>query len=192
MRSTLTRLTLLLSLGLTGCAPSVDQQSQSADFRAEGKLAARSLQDTQSAQFVWQQFGEQYDIRVSGPAGLKAAQLTGDERGARFRQGEIDLRADSADELAERLLGFPAPASALRYWLIGEVDPSTRAHHMTYDQAGRLQGFEQHQWQVELSNYQTVNGRELPGRIRATQRIGQITFIVKDWQWGLSSGRAAP
>lgn len=191
MRRTLTSLAVLLNISLAGCVPTAKPIDHAADFRAEGKLAARSSQGSESAQFVWQQFGETFDITVAGPAGLKAARLSGDDRSARFRQGEIDISANSADDLAERLLGFPAPASSMRYWIVGEADPNHTARNQQRDSQGRLINFEQQQWQVELGNFQTVNGRDLPGRVRATQRVGQVTFVIKNWQYnaGLPSSK---
>ena len=184
MRRTLTSLAVLLSISLTGCVPAAKDAFDNADFRAEGKLAARSSAGSESAQFSWQQLGERFEITAAGPAGLKAARLSGDARGARFQQGDIDVRADSIDDLAERLLGFEAPASSMRYWITGEADPEFPSSNESRDAQGRLIGFEQQQWQVELGNYQTVSGRELPKRIRATQRAGQVTFVIKQWQWG--------
>lgn len=191
MRSALISFALLLSISLAGCAPQ-RQDIANADFRAEGKLAVRSSQGSESAQFVWQQAGERFDISVSGPAGLKAARLSGDDKAARFRQGDVDVSAASADDLAERLLGFAAPASSLRYWLTGELDPHYPADNIQRDAQGNLTSATQQQWQLEFSQYQQVNGQSLPGKLRASQRIGQITLVIKQWQWGKLSSGGAP
>lgn len=170
---------------LAGCATQSPRVADAdrAGFRAEGKLAARSSQSNQSAQFIWQQQGEAFEITVSGPVGFKAARLSGDARSASFRQGDVHVSADSADELAERLLGFPMPASALRYWLTGSAAPDLPLRQVSYDAQQRLSRFEQTGWLIQLDDYTEVSGHTLPTRIRVSHPQGQLILAIKQWQW---------
>jgi len=147
-----------------------------------GKLAVRTPEQSESARIQWQQDGEQFDIHLSGPVGLKATRIYGSPGDVNFEQGEHRLHADSVEALSEQLIGWPLPASELGWWLRGLPAPSPRAEAVGYSAEGWLSSLTQYGWTIQLNQHLTVGQLTLPGRIEAKQGDTQVILIIKDWQ----------
>lgn len=147
-----------------------------------GKLAVRTPTQSESARVQWQQDGEYFDIRLSGPAGLKATRIYGSPGDVNFDQGERHFNAESVEALSEQLVGWPLPAAELGWWLRGLPAPGSRIEAAGYTVEGWLSSLVQNDWALQLSD-QRVSGRlVLPGRIEANQGDTRVILIIKDWQ----------
>lgn len=189
--------TVLLScllLWLAGCAlqPPVDVSGEPdralqdrltaiGHWQLDGKLAVRTPQQSESARVQWQQDGEGFDIRLSGPAGLKATRIYGMPGGVRFEQGDRRESAGSAEVLSERLIGWPLPAAGMTYWLRGLPAAGERPRAILYSAEGRLAQLEQEDWTIRFSDYRSAGDVVLPGRIEAVRGDVRITLVIKQW-----------
>lgn len=187
---------LLLALGwLAGCAvqppldisgtPDLALQKQLAtthQWHFTGKLAVRTPQQSESAQVLWQQDGNSYDIRLAGPAGLKATHIYGKPGDANFEQGDHLANADSVEALSEQLVGWPLPAAELTWWLRGIPANSEQIQSAGYTAEGWLSSLVQDGWTIHFSNHQPVGHLVLPGRIEAARDDVRIILVIKEWQ----------
>lgn len=187
---------LLLALGwLAGCAvqPPLDisgtpdlalQKRLAATNRWHftGKLAVRTPQQSESAQVLWQQDADSYDIRLAGPAGLKATHIYGKPGDANFEQGDHLASADSVEALSEQLVGWPLPAAELTWWLRGIPASSERIQSIGYTTEGWLAYLVQDGWTIHFSNHERAGGLVLPGRIEAVRDDVKIILVIKEWQ----------
>lgn len=187
-------LLLLALLWLAGCAvqpPAVIRGEADTALQArltaverwqlDGKLAVRTPQQAESARVQWSQDGDSFDIRLSGPAGLKATRIYGMPGGVRFEQGDRHESAGSAEALSGRLIGWPLPAAGLTYWLRGLPARDVPPQAASYTEQGWLAELEQSGWQLRFSQHQPVGGVVLPGRIEAARGDVRITVIIKQW-----------
>ncbi|MEZ5539144.1 MAG: lipoprotein insertase outer membrane protein LolB [Pseudomonadales bacterium] len=188
-------LLLLLSALLTGCVtkpmatngkPDLALQQRLTEIQrwdASGKLAVRSTNNSESARLQWLQNGEQFDIQLSGPAGLKATRIHGTPNDVNFEQGEQRVHAASVEELSQQLIGWPLPAAQLTWWLRGLPAPKPSPQKASYAAEGWLAELEQDGWTIHFSDPQQPAPRiTLPGRIDATRGELRITLIIKTWQ----------
>jgi outer membrane lipoprotein LolB len=189
------RYLLLLAIAwLAGCAlqppvtirgeadPALQAQLAGVErWQLDGKLAVRTPQQSESARVQWAQDGDSFDIRLSGPAGLKATRIYGMPGGVRFEQGERRESAGSAEALSERLIGWPLPAAGLTYWLRGLPARDVPPQAASYTEQGWLAELEQAGWQLHFSQHQPVGNVVLPGRIEAARGDVRITVIIKQW-----------
>lgn len=189
--------TLLLAVWLAGCAiqPPVETHGTAdlalqtrlkvlEQWQIDGKLAVRTPDVSETARILWKQDGSRFDIRLAGPAGLKATRLHGVPGDVNFEQGERQLNAESVEALSDQLTGYTLPASELTWWLRGlpaPVSPGSQIKTISYTAEGWLAQLAQGEWAIRFSGYQSVGTVVLPGRIEAERGSTKIILIIKKW-----------
>jgi len=111
--------------------------------------------------FAWNDDASMLRLDLSNPLGSILARV-------QVRPGESILtradgtqeRAADPDGLVEQVLGSAIPVAGLRDWLQGRIG-SLPAEGLRKDEAGRIAGFVQNGWHVELSNYDSQGPRLL-------------------------------
>ena len=151
------------------------------DFRVRGRIGARSGDEAFSASFDWRQAGDRFAIELWGLMGQGRTTLLGNDRRLRVidAKGQVVEDADM-DGLMLRTLGWRAPIVALRHWVRGEVAPGPAAE-LAHDEQGRLTGFRQHGWSVELRGWRSATVGEVPRKIVARKEARRITVVCKEW-----------
>jgi len=125
-----------LSLLLTACAPlwqakttespeqKWQQQQQEIaslkDWRFRGRTAITQGREGWNAGITWQQQGDGFDIKLSGPFSQGGAELMGDAQQVTLTldNGE-QYSAQTPEQLLAKTLGWLLPVSALRDWVRG-------------------------------------------------------------------------
>lgn len=147
-----------------------------------GKLGVRAPQESGSGTLYWEQEGERYDIRLSGPLGRGATQLQGDNRGIVLDiAGQPTLYADSAEELLEQQIGWRLPVEHLLWWVRGLPAPDSPSR-LQLDTESRLARLNQSGWTIEYSRYQTVGDLQLPQRMQLSGHDVLLTLVVTNWE----------
>jgi outer membrane lipoprotein LolB len=185
---------LALAMLLSGCLtlpqPPVAQESwevrRSAlqgreHFQIKGRVAVAAGQDGFTASLRWVQNGAQSQLSLDGPLGVGGVLVTTD--GTKLNlvnaHGErLDSEAARA-ELKTRL-GFDAPLSSLRFWILGVPDPSSPAAEIV-DVERRLTSLQQNGWQIEYADYVVAKGEWLPGRMTLQRADVRVRLIVDHW-----------
>lgn len=147
-----------------------------------GKLGVRAPQESGSGTLYWEQEGERYDIRLSGPLGRGATQLQGDNRGIVLDiAGQPTLYADSAEELLEQQIGWRLPVEHLLWWVRGLPAPDSPSR-LQLDTESRLARLNQSGWTIEYSRYQAVGDLQLPQRMQLSGHDVLLTLVVTNWE----------
>lgn len=151
-------------------------------FRAEGKLALRSPEQSESASFHWIQRGERVRIELSGPLGVNATTISSDGRELEILRGEERSRWDVSDPAAlTRGTGWYLPVSALPYWLRGIPDPQLAVDQLTLaDQ--RLSLLRQAGWEISVERYAGFGGLSLPTRLQIRRADSLVRLVIRHWQ----------
>lgn len=186
---------LWLAALMTGCATQLTQPEEGVSgshqpalllqlqhWALDGKLAVTAGQERQSAQFRWVQQGDTYDLRLSGPAGLKATRLHGRPGDVVLEQADRREQANNAEALSQRLIGWPLPASSFQYWLKGLPAPDSLPERTQYAPTGLLKELVQGGWTLRFSQYQQHGAIQLPGRIEADHDNVHVILLAKQWQ----------
>lgn len=154
---------------------------QQEHWQLSAKLGVRSPSDSGSAYLNWQQQSHSYHIHLSGPLGQGSVHINGSPEQVRLtRPGEPELSAASAEELLQQTLGWGAPITQLRYWVLGLPAAGTPSQQ-THNTQGALATLKQSGWSLEYSRYLMVDDVLLPGKIIARQGELKLTLIIKDW-----------
>ncbi len=153
--------------------------SQIDRFNLEARISSGGVFGVRG-NLTWKQLPESFDMRVAGPFGIGAANITG-------RGPEIEIRtakgsfktSDPERDLKERL-GWSFPVAHLRWWALGVPAPGTDPE-MEIDDQGRLVTLEQDDWKLEYDEYQAAGGLELPRKFTVANEEVTIKVVVDSW-----------
>jgi outer membrane lipoprotein LolB len=151
-------------------------------FQVSGQLAVATPSEGFSANLQWQQQGVGSELVLRGPLGMGGARLNFDGEVLRLTNSQgTQLEGVPAQTELVRVLGFEAPLSSLRYWLLGTPDPA-RVATETLDDKQRLAQLQQGEWQVDYGEYQQTAGQWLPRRMALTRGGVKVKLQLSNWQ----------
>jgi outer membrane lipoprotein LolB len=187
-------ITVAFALLLAGCrtlpaprAPSGSWETRRAalqgreHFAIKGRVAIAAAQEGFTASLRWVQNGVQSQVGLDGPLGVGGVRVTTDGT----TMSVVNARGERLDSDAARAelktrLGFDAPLSSLRYWILGVPDPSGPADEVV-DVERRLTALQQNGWQIEYADYVAVKGEWLPGRMTLRFAEVRVRLIIDHW-----------
>lgn len=157
-----------------------------AGFDARGRIAVRQGSRGGQGNLRWQQAGDDATIGITGPFGAGAVEIlwNRDRVAIRSRDGETVreyLGNDAAEAFVAEQIGVPVPVQALRYWLLGLVDPAAEARDER-DTEGRLTLLDQHGWTLRYAEHRLVGDLWLPRRLDVTREDARLRLVIDDWQ----------
>jgi outer membrane lipoprotein LolB len=150
---------------------------------AEGKLALRSTEISESASLNWQQTPTRTTVHLSGPMGFKATTIESDGSELELRQGDEISRWDISDpEAMARQTGWNLPLQALPHWLKGIPAPVSGFERVAFATDPSLLGIlQQEGWTVTYGEYARFADLTLPTRLQIQQGDTSIRVIIRDW-----------
>ena len=189
--------TALLLLILTACAGQQVQPPDAANWQqhsdalrgltnwsAEGKLALRTPDQSESASLNWHQTGVITRLQLSGPLGAAATTLYSDGKTLEVRQGAELSSWDLTDTSAlERQTGWDLPLQSLPHWIKGLPAPGSDIQEiqMGPDQT-RIEVLKQNNWEIHYEAYAAFGALTLPTRLHLQRAGTTVRFIIRDWQ----------
>ena len=175
-----------LALLLAGCAGLPGMPEAPETFVLSGKVGVREARESFSANLLWHQKGEAFDIDLWGPLGQGRVKLVKKDDGIVLRSDRGVLAEGEADAVMRAHLGWSLPVDVLPAWVQGGPYAGAPAEGLSRDDEGRLTAFTQLGWAVLLERYQTVQdgeaGRDLPTRITATRDDARVRLVVSEWR----------
>ncbi len=154
-------------------------------WTAEGKIALRSPDQSESASMRWQQDGAASRLSLSGPLGVAATSLYSDGRSLVIRQGEDVTTWDLASEtpILEEKTGWDLPLLALPYWIKGVPAPGlpVQGSEQGPDPA-LLQVLRQDDWVIRYEDYAVFGQFTLPTALRLQHQDTSLRLIIRSWQ----------
>jgi outer membrane lipoprotein LolB len=191
------QLTLWLSLAfLAGCTGLAEREPTSAGWQAHsaqlvelqrwtanGKLALRTADASDSASMVWQQLGRDTLLQLSGPLGMGATTIESDGQQLDIRRGDerqiLDISTPDAIALNT---GWDLPLHALTYWLKGLPAPDAEIQKLDLNtQTQLLQSLQQDDWDISFESYGQFQGYILPTRLRIQRGATLVKVVISQW-----------
>jgi outer membrane lipoprotein LolB len=150
-------------------------------FEIKGRVAVAAGQEGFTATLRWIQNGLQSQLALEGPLGVGGVHVTTDGTALSVVNAHGErLDSDAARAELKTRLGFDAPLTSLRYWILGVPDPSSPAAEVI-DVERRLASLQQSGWQIEYTDYAVVKGEWLPGRMTLLRDDVRVRLIVDHW-----------
>lgn len=128
----------------------------------------------------WVQDGGNFQMRVAGPFGVGAASVTGRGRQIEVRTSKRTFTTEDPERDLHDRLGWTFPVMHLRYWVLGVPAPNSAAK-VDFDRDGRLTNLEQDDWTLEVGEYQSAGGLELPRKFEVWNEEVRIKVVVDAW-----------
>ena len=133
-----------------------------------------------SANLVWHQGPHDFDLRVSGPLGIGALTMAGDESEVRVHTKKQSFTTDDPEGTLRQSLGWSLPIKGLRYWVLSLPAPDSE-FGMTLDADGRVATLTQDGWKLDYTDYMSMKPVDLPRRILLTRDDLKLRVIVDTW-----------
>ena len=148
----------------------------------QGRIGYRNSKEGGAVWISWDQQGNDFDVKLSGPLGVGATRITGNQYHAQLQRGarQPDI-ANSAEELTELLFGWQWPVKQLRFWVRGIAAPSPPKIESSYNSDGTLNSLKQSGWALQFFDYQEIEGWRLPGNVQGKKGIYQFNLKIKTW-----------
>jgi len=173
-------LALLTALAAAGCAelqPAL--QHENVEFELAGRIATRYREEAASGNVAWRHSRDADEMLISTPVGSSMARIV-------RKGGEVvlttadqkEFRANDAEALTERVLGFRVPLAGLTDWVRGRQIEGAEAS-VERDKDGRLASLKQNGWSVEYQEYRPDG---LPVRMKLTYPGIELRLAIHDWK----------
>ena len=171
---------LLLTL-LSACTPTqVIKGDKGEQWQMKGKLGIWTAETQEGAQLNWLQCGNTYQIRLSGPLGMGAVVIDGNQEEVTLSQpGKTEWTEETPEDLMEKI-GWNLPVSSLFHWLRMRPHPEYEFSEER-DGGDRLESLSQQGWLVEYQRYQSSETNALPSLIQIKDADLRAKFIISDW-----------
>jgi outer membrane lipoprotein LolB len=172
---------------LTSCVNTPQMPESVETFVLRGKVAVREGEENFTANLLWQQQANGFEMELWGPLGQGRVKIV--KKGA-----DIELRNGAGSVLAQgdvqsvmrEQLGWSLPIDILPAWVQGHPLADEPVQGLEYDQDGHPSAFEQLGWNVVLDRYESVvagaESRSLPTRITAERGQARLRLVVSEWR----------
>jgi len=153
-------------------------------WSAQGKLALRTPDLSESASLDWRQHGVITRLQLSGPLGVAATTLYSNGQTLEIRQGD-ETRSWNLDDTTavQRSTGWDLPLRAMPHWIRGLPAPGMPVQALeTGPDPALLQLLKQDDWEIHYEAYADFGDLTLPTRMRAERGDTSVRLIIRDWQ----------
>lgn len=159
------------------------QISQLNHWQAQGRLAAAKASKGGNAQFVWQQKGDNYQLKLFGPFGSGSVIISGSPNDVVLKEANGKVtRAKSPELLMQKVAGWQVPISGLIYWLRGIPVPQSSSPAKQLNESGYLSYLQQDGWKIEYENYQESKALPLPSKLRLQNGQTKLKMVITSWK----------
>lgn len=158
------------------------------DWGLRGRISVKSGEKGVNASLVWKQSLQKSEMQLSGSLGFGGIRITQTPGEAViYQHGEKPLYGLLADELLLWETGLNIPLRSLRFWLKGLPGDG---HQVEYDGYGRMRSLLYIDaydiiWKADFERYRSVEGRQLPVRIRVEG--GEFLIKLNTDQWDVEA-----
>lgn len=191
-------LSLAFIILLTGCAPfwqskpvqdpeqlwqqRLSQQAKLDAWAFKGRTAIIQGREGWNAGIQWQEQGQQFHIKLSGPFSQGGVALDGNPESVTLTLDDGEqLSAPTPEQLLAEAMGWLLPVSALRDWVRGLPYGELPVDNKQLDDQGRLTTLEQAGWQIEFLRYMPFQGGSMPEKVFMKHPEMSVRLIVSDW-----------
>lgn len=144
-----------------------------------GKVAASGSFGI-SARLLWQQVGENYQIRVTAPLGVGGFVATGNTEQVTLRTSQGDQIAGNPQQLIDQAFGWSFPLISLKYWAAGVPEPNGD-YRVDLSEAGFAQSLQQSGWNIDYGDYRQVGQHWLPHQLLLQNDEYRLKMVVSHW-----------
>ena len=158
------------------------QMNALTSWKLSGALAAKNKRKGWTATIDWQQQGmNSYQMRLFGPLGSGAILIERNKGLVTYTDGPKKITSNQADTLMQKEMGIQLPINNLYYW-VGGIPAPGPVQSATHDQNNHLASLKQSGYTIDYLDYTSINGYDLPTKIRLEGSDILLKLIIKRWE----------
>jgi outer membrane lipoprotein LolB len=163
-----------------GCAsPAFTLPGKDVQFELSGRIAMKYRDEAGSGNIAWRHALESDELLLTSPIGQGIARIVRDGKQVVLRtQDGQELKAEDAEALTERALGFRIPLAGLADWVRGRAGAAPAPLLVKKDAQGRLAELQQAGWTIEYQEYAGA----LPSRLRLVYPGIELRLAISEWK----------
>jgi len=147
----------------------------------QGRLAVSDKDDGGSGNFRWSTDASDSHMDFHGALGRGAWTLEANQKGAEITLADGAVhRAESVEQLVQRVVGWKIPVESLAWWVRGLAEPGPFKQR-DIDDAGNISNLVQNGWAIVYDRYRVFDGLSLPTRMTARKAEWKVKLAVKSW-----------
>ncbi len=156
------------------------------EWSSEGRIAVSRKHEGESASFTWQQFSDQFFLKLFGPFGAGAMELdgtlTGPNKRVTLRQGNQISYASTAEDLLYQQVKWRVPLSGLTYWVKGVPVPNHPVDFLILNTDGTIREVNQLGWRITYTKYDFFEDYYLPTKIHLISNELEVKLAIRNWK----------
>jgi len=150
----------------------------------KGRVAVKNDKNSGTVTLLWNQFLSNYELRFIAPLGQGTYVLTGTaSRVAMKGPNDLDVVADTPEQILKQGLGWDIHLDGLRYWVRGLPEPDIKYSALLLDEKGRLTNMEQSGFNINVSRYTEQEGLSLPEKLTIKSDKIKLKLIIQRWKF---------
>lgn len=148
------------------------------EFQLAGRLAARYSGESFTGNVTWSHARQGDEMLISSPLGQGVARIVRNAEGVILRTAEPrEYRADDAETLTQKVLGFRLPLLGLGDWVRARPADG-QPFNIERSAQGQVRVLEQRGWRIEYLEYDG----ERPRLMRLVYPGIELRFAVTEWK----------
>lgn len=155
-------------------------------WQSEGRIAVSRNHEGESASFTWQQFPEQFFLKLFGPFGSGAMELegtlVGPHKQVTLKQGNKLSYAATAEDLLYQQVKWRVPISGLTYWAKGVPVPNHPIEKLILNPDGSINKVSQLGWEITYTKYNQFEDINLPTKMHLINHELEVKLAIRNWK----------
>ncbi len=153
-----------------------DYLYQITDWSFSGRLAMSDKSNSLTASVIWKHQQNQDKIELAGPFGQGRTVIALTAHSVIIDDGDNRVQYHgNVDDIVAQQLNIALPVSALKYWVLGLVEPGI-------DYISVENGFLQSGWHVQFQQMQFVKDNQLPSKLKVEKDSSKLKLIIQHWE----------
>lgn len=158
-------------------------------WQIEGKIGVRQPERADTAQInEWLHDNGHSEIKLSSSfMGMGSTEISGSPGSIKIIDHEGNVfKSSSPKQLLLEKLGWTFPIEHLSSWIKGipvNVPESERPTQVLFDGFSGEVRFSEYGWDIVASRYARVDNLNLPRKIKITNDLTKITFVISQWSF---------
>lgn len=137
----------------------------------------------ESANYIYSQDGDKFNIKLYGPFGVGSVDIKGDSNKVSLENSKGQkVQANDIKSLMLEQLGWYVPVEGLKFWIKGIAVPNI-AKEIKLTNNNLIDTMKQNGWSISYKDYKLINNKyPLPSKIRISRDNLTLKIVIKSWQ----------
>ena len=150
-------------------------------WKIQGVIGIRYNSKAQSANYIWAQDKNKFDINLYGPLGIGAVDIKGNKNEVTLINSKGVTKSKNVEELLFSQLGWIVPVDGMKSWIKGI--PTNKNYKGTKNSNNLFYNLKQNGWNIKIKDYVLVDDKyPLPTKITMTRGDLWVKLIIKSWK----------